>query len=90
MDTGHDYDRVGLDGFNAFHRAIWGNTPGHTDTVRVFLEAGAPPNKPTLAAKYGAQTQEAWVHPLQMIERNDATRELLEAWGATLPETGDS
>ena len=68
------------DGFNVLHRAIWGNTPAHTETVRVFLEAGVSPTAPAAAAKFGAQTQEVLVAPLQMVENNDATRRLLQDW----------
>ena len=28
------------DGYTPIHRACWGSTPGHADTVKVFIEAG--------------------------------------------------
>ena len=30
------------DGFIPFHRACWGKEKRHTDTVKVFLDAGIP------------------------------------------------
>jgi hypothetical protein len=32
---------IHVDGFIPMHRACWGDEQRHTDTVRVFLEAGA-------------------------------------------------
>lgn len=80
ITLGLDPHKTRVDGFNAMHRAIWGNTPAHTATVKVFLEAGVPATAPVMAAKFGAQTKEVWVTPLQMIENNDATKALLEEW----------
>ena len=34
------------DGFTPLHRACWGRETRHTETVRVLLEAGAPPDQP--------------------------------------------
>ena len=33
------------DGFTPIHRSCWGNDRRHTDTVKVFLEAGVPYNQ---------------------------------------------
>ena len=32
------------DGFTPLHRACWGREARHTETVRVLLKAGAPPD----------------------------------------------
>lgn len=48
----HKLIRAGLDpniargdGFNALHRALWGDGKSHTETVKVLLEAGVSPSK---------------------------------------------
>ena len=77
---GLDPRQTRQDGFNPFHRAIWGNSAAHTETVKVFLEAGLSPNEMARAAKYGAQTEEVDVAPIDMVDTNEATRELLQEW----------
>jgi ankyrin repeat protein len=44
IEAGLDPKTVHHDGFNALHRAIWGDTPQHTETVKVILEAGVSPS----------------------------------------------
>jgi ankyrin repeat protein len=43
---GADPTAVGPDGYNALHRAIWGDDEGHTEAVELLLEAGLSPTKP--------------------------------------------
>ena len=57
------------DGYEPMHRAIWGREPRHTDTVRVFLEAGVPPS-----AKGPNDNA-----PLSMARGNAATKDLIRA-----------
>eukprot|EP00501_MAST-03F_sp_TOSAG23-6_P002056 GSMAST32.ASY1.ANO1.2147.1 assembled CDS len=45
IDHGLAYDDLHEDGYMPIHRAAWGRNTRHTDTVKVFLDAGA---KPTL------------------------------------------
>ena len=79
---GLDPNEMRQDGFNSLHRAIWGNTQAHTETVKVLLEAGVSPSRYAKAAKYGAQTQEMLVRPIDMVEHNSETLALLKQWVA--------
>lgn len=71
--AGLDPTAVRYDGFNVLHRAIWGDTAQHTELVRVILEAGVAPS--TLA-----KTKKGDVHPINMVNENEATKQLLEEW----------
>ena len=42
IDHGIDPNSVHTDGFAPIHRACWGSKMSHTETVRVFLQAGVP------------------------------------------------
>ncbi|OQR86752.1 hypothetical protein ACHHYP_09990 [Achlya hypogyna] len=42
LDYGLSATELHKDGFAPFHRAAWGSQRRHTETVRVFLEAGVP------------------------------------------------
>jgi len=69
--AGLDPNTVRGDGFNVLHRALWGETPGHTETVKVLLEAGVSPSKM-------AKTAKGEVHPLNMLPgNNEATKKVL-------------
>ena len=54
------------------HRACWGGDQRHTDTVRVFLEAGVSPFEKTAEGK----------DPVDIIIRNPGTEKLLREWMA--------
>mmetsp|Transcript_11386 Transcript_11386/g.24026 ORF Transcript_11386/g.24026 Transcript_11386/m.24026 type:complete len:202 (-) Transcript_11386:2471-3076(-) len=54
------------DGFYPMHRACWGSKPGHTDTVKVFLEHGVPFD---LTSKQGNTCEE--------MTRNEETKAVL-------------
>lgn len=58
------------DGYYAIHRACWGSTPGHTETVRKLLKLGVPID---LAAENGST-------PLDNVRSNEGTRKLLLHW----------
>ena len=62
------------DGFNALHRAIWGDDPGHTEVVELLLKAGLSPTKQANVPDQGL------VSPIDMVNENQATRALLEEW----------
>lgn len=49
------------------HRACWGGDQRHTDTVRVFLQAGVSPFEKTAEGK----------NPVDIVIRNPATEKLL-------------
>ena len=55
------------DGFQPIHRAVWGGEQRHTDTVKVFLDAGVHVDE---AAKNGQR-------PIEMVRSNQGTRRLL-------------
>jgi len=78
--AGLDPNVVRHDGFNALHRAIWGDTPQHTATVRVLLEAGVSPNKIANSIGTIPGQKSGPVHPLNMVNENEATKKLLEEW----------
>ena len=59
------------DGFIPLHRACWGREQRHTDTVRVFLEAGGVSPSTKAAKKAGGHT------PLVMADNNPATKKLI-------------
>lgn len=63
---------VHADGYTPFHRACWGTKKGHTDTVRVFLEAGVDPE---LRARDGRTCYD--------MTKNKGTKKLLEQWKET-------
>ncbi len=70
IDHGLDpSDRHSVDGFTPLHRACWGAQQRHTETVRVFLEAGVSPDEMGLN---GAT-------PIEMTKRVE-TAELLHDW----------
>ncbi len=80
IKAGLDPNTVRHDGFNALHRAIWGDTPQHTETVKVILEAGVSPSK--IANSIGTRPGQTSgpVHPINMVNENEATKALLEEW----------
>ena len=55
------------DGYTPLHRACWGREARHTETVRVLLKAGTPPDQPSSDGKL----------PVDLTS-NSATRKLLE------------
>lgn len=64
------------DGFTPFHRACWGNTLGHTDTVRYLLDAvKVDPNLPG-----GKEGRTCWE-----MTRNKHTQSVLQAYGGGPP-----
>mmetsp|Transcript_61859 Transcript_61859/g.109877 ORF Transcript_61859/g.109877 Transcript_61859/m.109877 type:complete len:183 (+) Transcript_61859:43-591(+) len=56
------------DGYTPIHRACWGSEKRHTDTVKVFLEAGVPHDE---AASNGKT-------PVELVRNNDKTVKLLK------------
>lgn len=60
--------------FTPIHRACWGKTQGHTETVKVLLEAGVPYDQRAEGRTAAGQT------PLDMARDNQATRTLLHNW----------
>jgi len=80
IKAGLDPNTVRHDGFNTLHRAIWGDTPGHTETVRVILEAGVSPTKIANSIGTVPGQQSGPVHPRDMVSENEATAKLLEEW----------
>lgn len=68
------------DGYTPFHRACWGNTLGHTDTVRFLLDTlGVPPNLPG-----GEDGRTCWE-----MTRNKHTKSVLQAYGGGPPPEQD-
>lgn len=84
LAAGADANERHTDGFIAMHRACWGNTPKHTETVITFLEHGVDvlttavdPNYPesdTFKETGGLMT------PLNMSGANPMTLGLLTEW----------
>ena len=69
IEHGLDPSDRHADGYTPLHRACWGHEQRHTDTVRVLLEAGVPPDEPT---SHGRK-------PVEFAERAE-TRTLLHDW----------
>ena len=69
---GLDVSEPHADGYTPIHRACWGTEDRHTDTVRVLLEAGVPPDEKSRKEGMGC---------LEMTE-NSNTRDLLSEWSA--------
>lgn len=65
---------IGRDGYNALHRAIWGDDPEHTETVELLLEAGLSPSKPAVVPGQGT------LAPIDMVNENEGTAKLLKRW----------
>lgn len=62
---GLDANDYHSDGYTPMHRACWGQKPHHTETVKVFLEAGVPFNQPARRDEKG----HAGITPLAMAKR---------------------
>ena len=63
------------------HRACWGSSSRHTDTVRAFLEAGVPWDYPSVDTKGKSSMKSRGASgqtPMEMC-RNDATKALVSA-----------
>lgn len=58
------------DNFHPFHRACWGQTPRHTETVKVLLAHGVPAD---IVKRGASQT-------CMEMTRNEGTRKLLLEW----------
>lgn len=69
LDHGLSPNEKHQDGFFPLHRACWGSERRHTDTVRVFLEAGVDP----LSTSKDGKTC------LDMTN-NEATKSLIRTW----------
>ena len=69
IDHGLDPNDRHKDGFTPLHRACWGDTPRHTNTVRVLLEAGVPADQKSSDGKT----------PLQLTQ-NRGTMKVLEEY----------
>ena len=80
IEAGLDPKTVHHDGFNALHRAIWGDTPQHTETVKVILEAGVSPSMIANMISTRPDQQSGPVPPIKMVNDNEATKALLEEW----------
>ena len=80
IEAGLDPKTVRHDGFNALHRAIWGDTPQHTETVKVILEAGVSPSMIANMISTRPDQQSGPVPPINMVNENEATKALLEEW----------
>ena len=79
IDHGLDPSDMHKDGYTPMHRSCWGREQRHTDTVKVFLEAGVPWDQPT-ARKHT---------PLQLTQ-NEKTRMVLhEAQHVNTVRPGD-
>jgi len=62
-------DRNHRDGFTGLHRACWGQSPAHAQTVRVFLELGVDPNQKAADGRTCGE-----------MSSNHATKQVLEAF----------
>ena len=74
ITAGHGPDKPTwrhADGYTPMHRAAWGDTPGHTETVRVFLNGGTPWDEPSTDFETALQ-----------MTNNKETKRLLEKWKA--------
>jgi ankyrin repeat protein len=69
-DAGLDPFDMHTDGFTPIHRACWGTTNGHTETVRVLMETGGVPGD--LASADGKLPKD--------MTRNPSTLKLLKEW----------
>lgn len=69
IDHGVDSSDYHSDGFAPIHRACWGRERRHTDTVKVFLEAGVDPD---MKATSG--------HTCVEMSKNKGTLKLLKDW----------
>jgi ankyrin repeat protein len=69
IDHGISVHDVHTDGYTPFHRACWGSEKRHTDTVRVFLEAGVDPDLPGRDGRTCAD-----------MTRSKGTKKLLKIW----------
>ena len=70
------------------HRACWGSTPRHTESVLAFLEHGVDVMTTARDPEYGNgpsryELQDGMMTPLNMSGMNPLTVGLLEAWEAT-------
>ena len=57
------------DGYLPLHRACWGREDRHTETVKVFLQSGVPPNAPSKSGKTCME-----------MTNNEATKALLQQY----------
>ena len=88
LDHGVDALHRHKDGFIPMHRACWGSTPVHTESVLAFLEHGVDVMTTALDPEYGNgpsryELQDGMMTPLNMSGMNPMTVGLLEAWEAT-------
>lgn len=65
---------IGRDGYNALHRALWGEEPEHTEAAELLLEAGLSPSKVAVVPGQGE------LAPIDMVQDNDATLRLVKRW----------
>ena len=63
---------IGRDGYNALHRAIWGDDREHTEVVEMLLEAGLSPSKAAVVPGSGT------IMPLDMVNENADTHRVLK------------
>lgn len=95
LDHGEDALHRHTDGFIPMHRACWGSTPRHTETVLAFLEHGVDVLTTALDPEFGNgpsrfESQDGVMTPLNMSGTNPITMGLLKAWEATGgPPPGD-
>lgn len=78
IDHGIDPSNMHKDGFTPIHRAGWGKEDRHTDTVRIFLEAGV---------SVFEQSRDGQV--AREMSSNTATIQLLKKWEKRVNDGSD-
>ena len=71
IDHGLNIYDTHRDGYIPFHRACWGTERRHTDTVKVFLEAGVDPDFLSVDGRSCLD-----------MTRNKGTKKLIKKWQA--------